>query len=676
MDRALAPFKIVAAAWSGGVMLGKDHCDDVAYANLVRFVGETGDLPEDLADVQKHINNVEELHETSLQRMIARGLGVESVPSTREDLLGVLSGRECVPALAYDLTFAEVFYPSGRLDDRRGFDAVLGNPPWEQQEVSEPEFWAAYDLQAIAATSTKERDIIINNLSKFYPEGQIAWNKYQQRLLGESAISKQLYIFQIIEVNGKNTVGKPDVFKLFCEKVIQILSTIGYLGFVVPSSFHSSEGCTGIRRLFLEKTAFKICFSYENRNKLFEIDNRQKFAVIVTQKSLLGTSNFKARFYLRDDNWLFDEKKDVLMYSREFIKSTSKMYLNFAECNYLSDISTLLKCYETSKLNFNDYLIAYNLRLTQGFSVTRENYLLTPIEKNPGEQSLLVHEGKTFHQYQDSWETPIQYSTLIKYLIGKAHWLDSIRFFRLAFRKVASSTNERTALFAILPPGYVFTESVCSETIPNQRSNCKALIALAVLNSFEFDWLARLRIGVNVNFFLLKPLPLPNTVNIVNNFLAHSALRLTCNHTGYEPLWREQLGETWRESQPPFTFPVLASEDDRWLVRAAIDAVVADAYGLKREQYAHILSTFSHKSYPKAPQLCLACFDELQTIGLEAFTKKYDPYWNIPLNENLPKPVIDLPIPNQNKENAVSTEDGSFQLTAPPEGKTKRKRKK
>jgi len=80
-------------------------------------------------------------------------------------------------------------------------------------------------------------------------------------------------------------------------------------------------------------------------------------------------------------------------------------------------------------------------------------------------------------------------------------------------------------------------------------------------------------------------------------------------------------------------------------VRAAIDAVVADAYGLTREQYAHVLSTFSHASYRKAPELCLAKFDELRAIGLDAFTKKYDPYWDIPLNENLPQPVIDIPIP-------------------------------
>ncbi len=91
-------------------------------------------------------------------------------------------------------------------------------------------------------------------------------------------------------------------------------------------------------------------------------------------------------------------------------------------------------------------------------------------------------------------------------------------------------------------------------------------------------------------------------------------------------------------------------------------AAVADAYGLSRDQYAHVLSTFSHASYTKAPELCLARFDELKQIGLEAFIRKHDPYWDIPLNENLPQPVIDLPIPGEAKGN----DGGEFGLADRP----------
>ena len=146
--------------------------------------------------------------------------------------------------------------------------------------------------------------------------------------------------------------------------------------------------------------------------------------------------------------------------------------------------------------------------------------------------------------------------------------------------------------------------------------------------------------------------------------LSHAALRLLGCDTGYAPLWNEQLGNVWREDRPAFTWPVLEGDDARWAVRAAIDAVVADAYGLSRDQYGHVLSTFSHKSYPNAPDLCLAAFDELKAIGLEAFTKKHDPYWDIPLNENLPEPVIDLPIPDEARAaGAAGSRDRKGQTT-------------
>jgi hypothetical protein len=158
------------------------------------------------------------------------------------------------------------------------------------------------------------------------------------------------------------------------------------------------------------------------------------------------------------------------------------------------------------------------------------------------------------------------------------------------------------------------------------------------------DWQVRQKATATISAFIVRDIQIPR-LNQPFHLLIHSALRLCANHIAYCTLWDEQLGSTWREPNPPFTWPVLATDDDRWQVRSAIDAVVAHAYGLSGEQYAHVLSTFSHKSYPQAPALCLAKFDELKQIGLDAFTKKYDPYWDIPLNDSPPKPVIELPTP-------------------------------
>jgi len=74
-----------------------------------------------------------------------------------------------------------------------------------------------------------------------------------------------------------------------------------------------------------------------------------------------------------------------------------------------------------------------------------------------------------------------------------------------------------------------------------------------------------------------------------------------------------------------------------------MDAGIAHAYGLNRARYERVLGSFSHKSFPAAPALCLAAFDELGRVGLTQFCRDRDPYFEIPLVTKLARPVIHLP---------------------------------
>jgi len=67
-----------------------------------------------------------------------------------------------------------------------------------------------------------------------------------------------------------------------------------------------------------------------------------------------------------------------------------------------------------------------------------------------------------------------------------------------------------------------------------------------------------------------------------------------------------QVGEVWRKSGTAFAWPGPSGEDlsavterakahSRWAVRATIDAVVAQAYGLPQDQYGgHPLASISN----------------------------------------------------------------------------------
>jgi hypothetical protein len=227
-------------------------------------------------------------------------------------------------------------------------------------------------------------------------------------------------------------------------------------------------------------------------------------------------------------------------------------------------------------------------------------------------------------------------------LVGRPQFLQNTRYFRAACREIARSTDERTAIAAMLPPGVICGHTISVERRPSQRPTAAALVVVAVMNSFVFDWTLRQKAAAHVSLYILFELPCPRFTAQAEHFLAQSCLRLSCNHRGFAPLWHEQLGDSWRESSRASSWPVIAVEDIRWRLRAAMDAVIASTYGLDRITYGHILGSFSHKSYTRAPALCLAAFDDLAERGLEAFCRDHDPYFDIPLVAALAPPVVNL----------------------------------
>ncbi|MBI3920799.1 MAG: hypothetical protein HY318_05215, partial [Armatimonadetes bacterium] len=253
LDQALLPFRIVAAAWAGGVMLGGSRCDDHGYALLTGAVADTGALPPDLGE------------QTSLMRMITRGLGWEEEASA-SGLSSDLAWGVSIPALPYELVCPEVFFPDGKSAERHGFDAVLGNPPWDAVRQKSKEFFAAFDFDILAAPTKRER-MAIEERVKRDPKVDALHRRYLAEFDAQHAIHDVLYGFQVVEVKDERTGGDPDLAKLFIERDSQLIAPTGLTGCVVPSAFHANEGATGIRRLYLEQMGLRCCYSFENRRK-------------------------------------------------------------------------------------------------------------------------------------------------------------------------------------------------------------------------------------------------------------------------------------------------------------------------------------------------------------------------------------------------------------------------
>jgi hypothetical protein len=486
----------------------------------------------------------------------------------------------------------------------------------------------------------------------------------------ESIVSQSKRGIERIAQHGR---GLSELSAAFLCRMLDI-SNIA-VGVVMPSSLRRNKTQVWLRKRLIDQSEgprlVKLA-GYINRYRLFsDLPPIIQYDLVVARPSL--GDNIKVGFSIEKFETLFEGELPI-EYPVEAIKRLNPSQYSIAEISDSKSADAVATILINASNRANSVFNQSGISLSQ--EVNQRTLMMYCVDissfgdpRTPALTNFLnlkhiipLLESKSIYQCTSNWPGSARstWNPIPKHGISLTQSqrvaIDKVNqvrhgavYFRLCFRETCGSphTNERSVVGSVVPPGISAFNSAIIEQHPYRVANSFRLVALAINNSFPFDFIARPQIGAHLSLFILEGLPWPDLNKAIQRFLAHSSLRLTCNHEGYTHLWKDQVGDTWREENSIISWPVLGSDDARWAVRAAIDAVVAEAFGLDRDQYAHVLSTFTHRSYPKAPELCLAAFDDLKATGLEAFTQKHDPYWDIPLNESLPQPVIDLPIPGQ-----------------------------
>ena len=557
LDALLSPLRALARAWPGAVASGAREAND-AWLGLAQSVADTGVLP--------HTPHRDQL------RLLANGAA----------------------ALPPDLMFPEIFHgPTG------GFHAVLGNPPWDVVHYQTKEFLARYDPAVMDAPTKRERDTI------------------EHALLCDPAIAAGFARYKIEFVERKRLCdrmfprtgpqGSVDLFQIFTERMLDCVGKGGALGVVVPSSLHANEGTAHLRKKLMSRLRLESCFCFENRKKLFDIHGRQKFSLIVARDPG-PTDSFRCAFYL-DGVAALNEPGRVMSYHRGFLAATGGEPETFLELRGTADLAIAQHMF-VGRTDMKTWLNQHRIVFGREAHMTDDSHRFSPIATG---NALPLHEGKTFHQYTDRWKAAPRYALRLDAIADKPAWFRASGHFRLVFREIARSTDERTMIAAIMPPGHLFGHKATCEKTPWARLDSAALTLCAVFNSFVFDWCVRQKTAASMSLFMLNSCPAPDLSETAARFLALGALRLSCNHSGYEPLWRGQFGDGHRFPSQPET------PETRSLLRAALDATVAHAYGLTRDRYRRILSSFTHKSNASAPDRCLTAFDALARDGEKMF---------------------------------------------------------
>lgn len=525
----------------------------------------------------------------------------------------IARGRDALPM---DLVFPEVFRPG----EGGGFHAVLGNPPWDVVHYQTKEYLAVFDSSVMEAPTKRERSAIERRLLAD-PAISAGFAAYKAEFVERKRLCDRLF-------PGAGGAGSVDLFHVFTERMLDMLGQDGGVGMIVPSAFHANEGTLGLRRRVLNEMRLEGCFSFENRRKLFDIHGRLKFTLLLARRAAPGDA-FRCGFYLDSPGQLRDQNR-IMTYDRAFLRATGGAAETFLELSGARDLQVARRLFAQGT-DMSGWLAEHGIVFGREAHMTGDSHRFIPASRAVHDEALLLHEGKTFHQFTDRWKTGRRYAIPRDAMLDKPGWMEAARYFRLAYREIARSTDERTMIAAMIPPGTIFGHKATCEKAPWARADSTALVLAALFNSFSFDWCLRRRAAASVSLFMVKACPTPKLSQSARRFLAHGALRLSCHHAEYQPLWHAQVG---------VPFPTTPCGAD---TRAAMDAVVARAYGLDRSDYQHILGGFSHASDPVLPDRCLNAYDELIKGGARAFYARHDPFANVPLPETRAQPVIASP---------------------------------
>ena len=152
----------------------------------------------------------------------------------------------------------------------------------------------------------------------------------------------------------------------------------------------------------------------------------------------------------------------------------------------------------------------------------------------------------------------------------------------------------------MIPPGIVLNNKAPYLAFLNGGPPSQAA-CLAIMNSLPFDWQARRFIEMNVNFFLLEGLYLPDIEDSDFNMISHAAARLSA----VDDRFADFAAATGVEYGP-------LSPTERTRLRVEIDARVARAWNLTRADLDVIFSDFTESAVTPAYRAALV--DRLEQL--------------------------------------------------------------
>lgn len=548
--------------------------------------------------------------------------------------------------LHWPLAFPTVF-------EKGGFDCILTNPPWDQLQVSEEEFFAPRD-SAIAELSGSKRKAAILKLQETNP---ILWEEFQKALIRQSRLNSFISGSARFPLSAH---GKLNLYSVITETILHVRNKEGRAGFIVPTGISTDDSNKALFASMVESKSLVSLYDFENAasgRRLFDAVHPQ-FKIALLSLGPAESADFA--FFMGHPNDLADERRHFSLTADEFSlinpnTKTAPVFRSKADAELAKKIYRHVGVlWDETREDGNPW----GLRFRQGlFNMTSDSALFhtspgrdslaesaedAEKEESASDKYLPLYEAKLIHQFDHRWATYDADGSIrditaeekknpnfeprprywVKEEFVKNKFEGEVPKYLMGWRKITNATNERTTIASVFPIG------AAGDSILLLGSNQSPMFLACMLmdfSSFVHDWCARQKIGgMNFNYFIFNQIPTlsPSAYSQADiDFIVPRVLELT--YTSYSLKgWAEALGYEGE----PFVF----DPERRAILRAELDARYAKLYGLNEQELRYILDPsdvygedYPSESFRVLKEKELAEFGEYRTMRmvLEAFRK-------------------------------------------------------
>ena len=515
-----------------------------------------------------------------------------------------------------------------------GFDAVIGNPPWDRMKLQQVEWFAARRPEIAMTTRAADRTRMITNL-------ETAGDPLAREFADASARAK-------VAVHRARTGGEypllsggdVNLYSLFVERAMTLVKPDGMVGLLTPSGIASDKTASTFFKGVATEGRLRALYDFENKKVFFpDVHASFKFCVLVASPSP-GEDPARCAFYCHSVAELDDPERCFPLTAEDFARvnpntGTAPIFRTRRDAALTTAIYDRLPVLVDR--SSGEAVKAWPVKYTRMFDMTNDSGLFRtraeleeregawPVGGNrfgsPSGDWVPLYEGKMVQAFDhraanivvnlENQHRPAQPVPATPEQHRDPTWLPDPQFWVpaskcswtvgvewvLGFKEITAPTNVRTLIAALFPTiGFGNKVPILK---PETTDRSEWLLA-ANMNATILDFVTRQKVqGQTLNLFIVEQLPVvplnrydsvrfgPKTAGEI---VREAMLELTYTANDMAPFARD-LGylDEAGEVKPPFRW----DEDRRLRLRAKLDAVFFHLYGVTdRDEVRYIYSTF------------------------------------------------------------------------------------